>query len=114
MSESLVIEYAQNRILLKSVNDRISEISYQKNSETGYSVGLSKYRDSFLEVNDGDWFGWVIAVATYEEGGETEDEVELAMLLDEKAKLRRELGVIKRRIYAKGKSLISKKINCQA
>jgi|GEM_PF-6867771 len=108
MPGELVMQYTKNRIELKKVKDEISKLITTTNS-LGLcefnNIDLSEYRASWLE--DYSWNGWVVAVTNHPDIEPTHEEYKLANLLDEKARIRRECGLIRLKIYGKGLSMIN-------
>jgi len=97
-AEQEVINYARNRIALSAIKDKIKVLLNNK------SIDLDVFRLDWLGKDYG-WQGWLVAVDDYEEEA-TKDERDLAWLLDEKKKILREAGQIKRNIYMIGAGLV--------
>jgi hypothetical protein len=104
--ELLHVRYAENRIAMTD----------WKREDKG--VHLDGLRDEYLEEGDR-WRGWNHAIRCVygafdpedeEEFGLTEDQRNLADLLDQKAALRVEAGKIKRAIFVMGERLIKLRI----
>lgn len=113
--EDLCRQYAQNRIDLKKIIDKINGMFPDYIDPDGVTVipdeiDLSKYRDFWKEYTDyqmDNWRGWIKAIDYYRENEVdevTERELQLATYLDEKKRLKKEAGIIKLRIYLNGKS----------
>lgn len=103
MSDNLVMQYAQNRIDLKAINKAIRKLLLDEYDDF-YEIDITPYRDEWYD-KDYAWAGWEAAVND-SENDPTDEEKELARLLDLKAKNRAEAGQIKRNIYARGSKLI--------
>ncbi|MHC8321178.1 hypothetical protein ACYZT4_10835 [Pseudomonas sp. GB2N2] len=107
---ALAIRYANNRSQIADLTHSINEFSAF--GRVGGGVYLDSIREEYLE--DGDrWRGWKHAIE-YVQGNRDPDDDDataaeqrdLADLLDRKAALRVEAGLIKRSIAALGRSLI--------
>jgi hypothetical protein len=104
----LAASYAQNRADLNALNKQIEVLTDLKRPDKG--VDLSEVRTEYLEEGDR-WRGWAHAIEVVEgfrdEGYPTTDEQrELAALLDQKAALRVQAGNIKRGIVSVGRQLL--------
>lgn len=108
--ELLAIAYAGNRMAFSAINKQIKAFLIRK----GDSVDLSEIRNEYLEEANR-WRGWEHAISSLNDDEEVTDEQrELAALLDAKAALRIEAGTIKRNIYAAGKKLLNQQAKASA
>ncbi|QXG34010.1 hypothetical protein [Pseudomonas viridiflava] len=105
----LAADYAKNRSDIREVSKKVSVLTDWKREDRG--VSLDDVRTEYLE--DGDrWRGWQHAIEHVQGCRDPDDDEpisdeqrELAMLLDRKAALRVEAGKIKRGIVAAGRCL---------
>ena len=104
--ETLLRSYFLNRNNLKVVMNKIK--AFHGPGEKGYpdSIDLNPYRESYWAYQDylARFPGWVY-VLEYKTGYSAR-EMELAKLLDRKRELRKEMSIIKRRMFYAGKKLI--------
>lgn len=99
----LAIAYAGNRMAFSDINKRINAFLIAREGP----VDLGEIRNQYLEEAN-HWRGWEHAISSLNDDEEVTDEQrELAALLDAKAVLRIEAGGIKRNIYAAGKKLLN-------
>lgn len=110
--EDLCRQYTQNRIDFKKVNRKIKNLfpdfdDYPITDEHAkeIDIDLNQYRIDFLNSGE-NWNGWVYLLEFYGGDEYTDREMQLAILLDEKKRLKQQAGMIKRRIYLNGKRLI--------
>lgn len=98
--EQIAKEYAKNREFLRTVNHQIDKI--------GKNVYLGDCRECWYEGHK-HWHGWVAAVKFRRGFTQESSEWKVAELLDEKARLRSEVGQIKRSLYHAGNKLLKVK-----
>lgn len=106
----LAARYAKNRIDISAISKRINSLTDWNRADKG--IDLTELRLEYLEEGDR-WRGWAHAIDVVEGFRDpedtapfTEDQRELAALLDQKAAMRVEAGKIKRGIYAVGRQLL--------
>ena len=114
MNNDLCVEYAQNRIDLRHITQKINSfIPDFGDPMSGQNIDITQYRDAFYKSFDPlynespHWCGWVAALNHV--GGYDAEEMEFAKLLDQKKEILKQAGTIKRRIAAYGRGLINRK-----
>jgi len=102
--KKIIVGYAANRADLKTITEKINDF----NTETDWALDLSGFRAAWYD-QDYAWGGWVCALHDYDDGY-SDNEIRLAQLLDEKTKIKKEGGQIKRNMCAYGRAEIRKQI----
>lgn len=100
----LLIEYYENREELRLIANKISKATFVNIDLSGFRdewYGVD-YKDGWCEAYNAEWKGWVGAVSNAEDGY-SQEEMDLAKLLDEKKRIVGDCGEIKRKIYRAGK-----------
>lgn len=108
MSESLIMQYAYNRMELNRVKKEIQQLCYRSGFPDLLSE-MNEIRDRYYDYDDDceirpDWINWERCLQ--EEEIYDEPYVMLARLWDERTKLKKEGGKIKHLIYCAGVKLI--------
>lgn len=101
--KQVIIDYAANRIELRLLSKKIDQFQYDNEY-----VDLSDIRDSWYS-QDYAWSGWVSAVNDFEDqSGEpcTAIQKELAVMFDERTRLKQDAGRLKRIMCAYGRAEI--------
>ena len=101
--KQVIIDYAANRIELRLLSQKIDK--FQSDNEY---IDLSDMRGSWYS-QDYAWGGWVAAVNDFEAVvGEpcTDIQKELAVMFDERTRLKQDAGRLKRNMCAYGRALI--------
>jgi len=105
--QQIIIDYASNRKALSVIKKNIQALFVDKKGDYSH-IDLSDFREAWYSDDDEypspRWEGWVRAV-------EVEDhepkQLELAKLYDERTKINREAGQLKRNMCAYGRWLIT-------
>ena len=98
--QQVIMDYAVNRLQLKDTNMKIHDL----NTETDWKIDLSGFRAAWYD-QDYAWGGWLAALNDYDDGY-SEEEGDLAELLDERTRIKKEAGQLKRNMCAYGRALI--------
>jgi len=105
--KQILIDYANNRKALGAIKKKIKSLFTDANGKYKH-IDLSGFREDWYG-DDGEfpsprWEGWVeaLSVSEYEP-----KQLELAKLYDERIKIKREAGQLKRNMCAYGRGLIA-------
>lgn len=108
---TMIAACAQNRIDMAALNKKIAALTDWRLPAPAY---LTEIRDEYLGEGDR-WRGWLHAIEIVEDFHDpelnpiTDNQRELAALLDQKAALRAQAGKIKRQFYAAGRAILRAK-----
>lgn len=100
--KKIIIDYAANRMELKKTEEKMHDL----NTETDWKLDLSGFRSAWYD-QDYAWSGWVAALNDYDDEY-SDQEMELAMILDKRTEIKKEAGQMKRNMCAYGRALIRK------
>lgn len=101
--EKIAKDYAENRMATKRLNKKARLFFEDEGIPT---PNLNDFRQSYYDTGCSvSWKGWVYCLNASEMEF-THADMELAVILDQKAALRVELGKIRRRLFSAGKKLL--------
>jgi len=108
--QQIISDYASNRKALSAIKKEIQALAWGEPGKNE-DINLSSFRDDWYGEPDeygstARWEGWAIAVEAF---NHKPKELALAKLLDERNKINREAGQLKRNMCAYGRA-ISKRI----
>lgn len=106
--QQIIFDYASNRKALSVIKKKIESLFVDEQGKYKH-IDLSEFReDWYSDSGDGysvpRWEGWIAAVEIQEHEPK---QLELAKLYDERTKINREAGQLKRNMCAYGRGLIA-------
>jgi len=107
--QQVISDYASNRKALNVIKRKIQALAWGEPGKNE-DINLACFRDDWYGAGDeygstARWEGWAVAVGAF---AHKPKELALAKLLDERNKINREAGQIKRNMCAYGRAILKR------